>query len=154
MHPIVQEPDGYPVGDNHPPYVAADRPHWPTDTIDVHTFPYFVADFTLPSDPIIDADIAIRRVASRESSPSHSLASSEPPTARALRGAKRKRAAATLVSGESDSSALTESGEEGTAPTTTATIEDTEDDEEDDEDASTRGVSPSKSYATISVVYG
>lgn len=155
----TQEPDGFPVGDAQPPSAAVDRPTWPTEPINLAAYPYFVAEFNLPADPFIDGIIATRRASSRASSPAASVAELQPSLvpesreksfSRATRGSKRKRAQLSLVEDESESSALTESGEDA-SPTGTPADSDRENDHEEehedkDDGESSRSHSPSMTY--------
>lgn len=123
--------DGYEVpGEKRPvPGIFAYPPMDPTDNL--HTNAYFRAEYALPDDPTIDAEISRRRmrtsVSVASSSPAPSPVHEKP--APSGRGTKRKKNQAQLknmaglVAGDSDSSALTqESGDESAAltPTTNA----------------------------------
>ncbi|GJE98529.1 chromatin modification-related protein EAF7-domain-containing protein [Phanerochaete sordida] len=122
------ELDGFEVpGEKRPtPAVFAYPPTDPADNLQTH--PYFRAEYALPDDPTIDAEISRRRMRASVSVDSGSPAPSpvhEKP-APSGRVSKRKKNQAQvknmagLVAGDSDSSALTqESGDESAAPTPT-----------------------------------
>ena len=122
----MQEIDGFEVlGEKKaPPAVLPTRSPSPSDNLTIH--PYFRAEYALPEDPTIDAQISRRRMRASASVASNSPAPSPVPEkpAPSTRGSKRKKAQlknmAGLVAGDSDSSALTqESGDESLAPTPT-----------------------------------
>jgi hypothetical protein len=132
FHRPFRTPDGVPMHGRAPPPVA-DVVHWPTTASGLATFPYFVSEFALPADAATDALVAARRAASRPSS-------AEP-----ARAVKRKRGA---VRPSSESSDLTESGEDGESsappPTPAATVpaESEPEGSDEDEEESEREVSP------------
>jgi MRG-binding protein len=134
-----QEPDGVPMHGRAPPPVA-DVVHWPTTASGLATFPYFVSEFALPADAATDALVAARRAASRPSS-------AEP-----ARAVKRKRGA---VRPSSESSDLTESGEDGESsappPTPAATVpaESEPEGSDEDEEESEREVSPGQCISML-----
>lgn len=122
-----------------PPIRAVDSP-LPTDDLRHH--PFFRFEYALPADDWIESEMARRRTRDTPSPPS-SRPPSPPPTKRPRgggrgRGRRGGLAAAGLVAGDSDSSALTDDSpdEDGAsvAPTVTGTDGGTEDVDEEEEE--------------------
>ncbi|GAV99957.1 Chromatin modification-related protein EAF7 [Lentinula edodes] len=117
--------------------------------------PYIRGEFSLPSEPSLDPLISTRRVNPIASPPSSPETAATSPAALKVKlsrsrkkNAKSKASMAGLVGGESDSSDLTDSGEEGQAPSVvTATDGGETVDGEADDDIEIRDATPDTAAA-------
>ncbi|KAL4069955.1 hypothetical protein V8B97DRAFT_567916 [Scleroderma yunnanense] len=109
----------YTSGSSHSSTPHIVRSPSPSENLSMH--PFFREEFSFPSDEILDSLVATRRVRATASLPSSTPApsprqSSKTRKVKAPKRSKNKADMAGLVSGDSDSSALTqESGDEGAA---------------------------------------
>ncbi|KAF5385721.1 hypothetical protein D9757_005492 [Collybiopsis confluens] len=110
---------------------------------------FFREEFTLPSDPGCESIILARRMNPVPSPPSSPEISAASPAALKVkvpkskrRNGKSKASMAGLVGGESDSSDLTDSGEEGQAPSIITATDEGETADGDEEDAEMQDVVP------------
>jgi MRG-binding protein len=139
-----QEPQGF-TPPNGEPRLAPESPPSPSENLNAHAF--FRAEFALPLDPDIEADIAARRVADAPSPASSSPPSSTPPPpVSPARSSKRKRNGK-KVEEESDMSDLTQSGEDdgedaADEESVAAAPQESEQESEDEDEDSVREDSP------------